>query len=155
MHEVDAPVAAVLAALTSDAWPAALAARLGDGSRVVERTPLPDGGLRLVVRRNLPGATPEAVPGPLQRFLPQDGALFQVDEWHGDQGRWDVGFAGAPGTLRGATRVEPVGEGGSRWVVEGEVTVALPLVGSRAEGILAPLVERLLEHQAAVLRTLV
>lgn len=151
VHELDAPVPAVLAALTSEAWPAALAARLNDGSRVLERTPLPDGGLRLVVRRNLP----EGVPAPLQRFLPQDGAVVQVDEWHGDSGRWDVGFGGAPGTLRGVTRVEPVGEGRSRWVVEGEVTVTIPLVGGRAEGFLAPLVERLLEHQASVLRTLV
>lgn len=146
---------AVLAALVSEAWPAALAARLGDGSHLVERTALPGGGLRLVVRRTLPGGTPDVVPAPLQRFLPPHGALFQVDEWRGEQGRWDVGFAGAPGTLRGATRVEPAGQGRSRWVVEGEMTVALPLLGGRAEAVLAPLVERLLGHQAAVLRTLV
>jgi hypothetical protein len=142
--------------LLSDAWPQALDARLKDGSTLLEREELPGGGARLVVRRNLP----EGVPGPLQRFLPADGAVVQTDVWGpadgpGRTGTWDVAFAGAPGTLAGATRLEPVGEGRTRWVVEGEVTVRIPLVGGKAEGFLAPLVEKLVGHQADVLRTLV
>lgn len=154
-HDVPAGVEAAFAAVTSERWPPALDARLSDGSELVERTPSPDGGVRLVTRRRLP----EGVPSFLTRFAAPGSAVTQTDVWGPDQGgvrrgTWSVDLAGAPATLGGALLLEPTGTG-CRWGVDGEVTVRVPLVGGRAESFLAPLLERLVATQAEVLRTLV
>ncbi len=156
-HDVPAGVEATWAALTGEHWPVALDARLHDGSTLVERTATADGGLRLVTRRRLPD-----VPSWLARFVPADGTVTQTDTWDppasGAQpvrsGAWEVALPGSPASLGGLLRLEPSGAG-SRWVVEGSVAVRVPLVGGRAEGFLAPLVEKLVSKQAEVLRSLV
>ena len=154
--EVTAPVEAVFAALTGPQWPAALAARLRDGSTLVSSEPTPDGGHRTVHRRRLP----DAIPSFLLRFAPEDGQVTQTDVWAAPTadgartGTWQVSFPGSPGEITGETRIEPSGSG-SRWVVTGRVKVGIPLLGGKAEGLLAPLVERLVAKQGEVLRTLV
>lgn len=153
-HEVPAGVEPTWQALTSERWPAALDARLRDGSELVERSVTADGGLRLVTRRTLP----EGIPAVLLRFAPADGTVTQTDVWgpaaDGQRrGTWSVEFVGAPGSIGGALAVEPAGDG-ARWVVDGQVMVRVPLVGGRAESFLAPLVEKLVATQAEVLRGL-
>lgn len=153
--ELDADVETVFAALTGPSWPAALDARLKDGSTLVSAEPTPGGGLRVVQSRRLP----DGIPGFLLRFAPKDGTVTQTDVWGPATGgvrvgTWEVTFPGSPGTIKGDTRVEPAGAG-SRWVVTGTVTVGIPLVGGKAEGFLAPLVEKLVTKQGEVLRTLV
>jgi hypothetical protein len=153
-HDLPAGVEAALAAVTSERWPQALDARLSDGSALVERTPSPDGGVRLVTRRRLP----EGVPSFLTRFAAPGSAVTQTDVWGPDtgglrRGTWSVELGSAPATLGGDLLLEPR-EGGCRWGVDGEVTVRVPLVGGRAEAFLAPLLERLVATQAEVLRTL-
>lgn len=154
-HDLAAAVEAAFAAVTSERWPQALDARLSDGSELLERTPTPDGGLRLVTRRRLP----ESVPSFLTRFAAPGSAVTQTDVWGPDQGgrrrgTWSVELAAAPATLGGDLLLEP-SDGGCRWGVDGEVTVRVPLVGGRAEHFLAPLLERLVATQAEVLRSLV
>ncbi|MCW2777206.1 MAG: hypothetical protein JWN17_931 [Frankiales bacterium] len=153
---VDVPtdVEATWAALTGPGWAPANDARFDDGSTLVSREELPDGGLRVVQRRRLPAG----IPSFLLKFAPKDGAVTQTDVWGPEvdgvrSGTWDVAFAGSPGEIRGATRVEAAGTG-SRWVVEGHVKVGIPLVGGRAESYLAPLVEKLVSKQGEVLRSL-
>ena len=153
--EVSAGVEAVYAVLTGPAWPAALDARLGDGSTLLSVEPTADGGLRLVQARRLP----DAVPSFLRRFAPEDGRVTQTDVWgpavDGTRtGTWEVALPGSPARVHGVTRVEPAG-GGARWVVTGEVAVSVPLVGRRAESLLAPLITTLVGRQGEVLRTLV
>ena len=153
--EVDADVADVFAVLTGPRWPQALDARLGDGSTLVTSEPTSDGGHRTVQSRRLP----DGVPSFLLRFAPKDGRVTQTDLWappSGDArtGTWEVTFPGSPGEIRGETRVEP-SVTGSRWVVTGHVSVGVPLVGGKAESLLAPLVEKLLVKQGEVLRRLV
>jgi hypothetical protein len=49
-------------------------------------------------------------------------------------------------------RLEPSGTG-SRWTVEGEVGVRVPLVGGKAERLVADLVVRLADKEAELLRS--
>ena len=150
--ELPCDVETTYATLTGPWWPELMAERLHDGSALVEAAPTADGGARLVVSRRLP----EGTPGFLSALLPQDGRVTQTDVWGpaGDgarRGTWSATFPGSPAALSGQTTVEPTA-GGSRWTVRGSVTVKVPLVGGRAEGFLAPLVERLVQRQGEVLR---
>jgi hypothetical protein len=145
-------VPAVFATLTSPQWPQTKADRLRDGSRVVQREERRDGGLLLVVSRELPAG----VPGFLERFLPEDGRVTQTDDWGPERdgvrrGTWSADIPGAPAQLGGTMRLEPTATG-SRYTVEGEVRVSVPLVGGKAERFIAEMVERLAEKECQLLR---
>ena len=150
-HESSGGVEEVFALLTSPAWPARKAAELRDGSAVVEREEHLDGGVRLVVSRELPGGGP----GFLERFLPADGRVVQTDEWGpaagGERhGRWSVSIPGAPASMGGTMRLEPTAAG-SRYAIEGEVTVKVPLIGGRAERFIGDMVVKLADKEADML----
>lgn len=150
-HETGGGVEDAFAVLTAPDWPARKAEALGDGSAVVERVEHPDGGVRMVVSRELPSG----VPGFLERFLPADGRVVQTDEWGpadgGERhGRWSVSIPGAPASLGGTMRLEPTAAG-SRYALEGEVAVRVPLVGGKAERFIGDLVARLAAKEADLL----
>jgi len=150
-HQVSGGVEEVFAILTSPAWPARKAADFGDGSAVVERAVHPDGGVRLVVSRELPSG----VPGFLERFLPADRRVVQTDEWGpaagGErQGRWSVSLPGAPASMGGTMRLEPIAAG-CRYAIEGEVTVRVPLIGGKAERFIGEMVVKLADKEADLL----
>jgi len=150
-HETSGGVEEVFAILTSPEWPARKAAELRDGSAVVEREEHPDGGVRLVVSRELPSG----VPGFLERFLPADGQVVQTDEWGpaagGERhGRWSVSIPGAPASLGGTMRLEPTATG-SRYAIEGDVTVKVPLIGGKAERFIGDMVVKLAGKEADLL----
>lgn len=149
--EVAAPVERAYALLTSPDWPAALAADLADGSRFVSADPTPEGGVALVLSRSLPAG----IPGFLRRFTPKDGRVTQTDRWGPDtgadrRGTWSVSYPGSPARVEGEMALEPSATG-CRWTVSGTVRVQVPLVGGRAEGFLAPLIEKLVVRQGEVL----
>ncbi|HWH30138.1 MAG TPA: DUF2505 domain-containing protein [Mycobacteriales bacterium] len=151
-HDIDADVESVHALLASERWPAAKNAALKDGSRVVRCEQTASGGTVLEVSRELPAG----VPGFLERFLPQDGRVTQTDSWEppsGDtrRGTWTVTMPGAPVTMGGTMRVEP-GPRGSRYVVDGEVHVKVPVIGGKAEGFVAGMFDKLSAKEAEVLR---
>lgn len=151
-HELDGDVEAVLAVLTSPEWPARKAAELRDGSEVVLREERPDGGVLMSVSRELPSG---GVPGFLERFLPADGRVVQTDEWDPPtgserRGRWSASIPGAPAGLGGTLLLTPTGAG-CRYVVEGEVTVRVPLIGGKAERFLGDLVVKLADKEAQLL----
>ena len=153
--ELPADVETAWAVLCGPAWPQALAAELSDDSRLVSHEPAPDGGAVVVVSRRLP----QGVPAPLQSFLPGDGRVTATDTWGppvdgARSGTWSVGWPGAPGRAGGTSVLAPA-PGGSRWTLEGVVEVRVPLLGSGAEGFLAPLVDKLAVRQGEVLRGLV
>jgi hypothetical protein len=160
VHGAPAGVEAVFAALSSEAWAHRKAAELHDGSRVVAREEKPDGGVRLVVSRELP----DGVPGFLERFLPKDGRANQTDDWGPAEadgtrhGRWQAEIPGAPARVGGTMRLEPDGAAGTpatRYTIEGEVSVRVPVIGGKAEKFLAGMVVRLTEKEAEVLRGMV
>ena len=150
--DLPADVETVFTAISGPAWPELMAARLQDGSRLVEHEVTADGGARLVVSRQLP----DGVPGYLAPFLPGDRRTTQTDAWGPSRdgvrrGTFAVSFPGSPGEIAGETVLEPTATG-TRWSVTGTVRIGVPLVGGKAEGFLAPLVERLVVKQGEVLR---
>jgi hypothetical protein len=153
--ESGAPVAEVFATLTGEDWPATKAVHLGDDSRTLRREVTPDGGVTLVVSR----ALPDGIPGFLQKLLPGDPRATQSDVWvapDGDvrRGTWTAEILGTPARMGGTMRVEPTAAG-SRYTIDGEVKVSVPLVGGKAEGFIAEQVLRLAAAEAElVTRTL-
>lgn len=142
-----------LARLVSPQWAATRAQALHDGSTVVRHEPRPDGGVLVAVSRELPSGGP----GLLQRFLPEDGRVVQTDEWEPAaggvrSGRWRAELSGAPVVLSGTMRLEPLATG-CRWSMAGEVAVRVPLVGGKAERLVADLVARLADKEASLLRS--
>ena len=150
--ECPADVETVFAALSSEAWAHRKAEVLKDGSQVVRREDKPDGGVLLVVSRELP----EGVPGFLEKFLPRDGRANQSDDWGpagadgSRRGRWSAEIPGAPAQVNGTMRLEPSGAG-CAYTIDGEVKVRIPLIGGKAEKFLAGMVGRLTEKEADVL----
>ena len=153
VFESSGDVDAVFGVLGSPEWVATKAERFGDGAFVKQREERPDGGLLLAVSRELPGG----VPGFLERFLPKDGRVVETFEWQppgGDgtrRGTWKADIPGAPAKLGGAMRLEPT-DSGSRYTIEGDVKVSVPLVGGKAEGFIGGMVEKLAakEHELLV-----
>lgn len=153
VFESDGSVDQVFATLTSPDWVATKAQRFGDGSLVTQHQERPDGGVLLAVSRELP----KGVPGFLERFLPADGRVVETFDWEpgaGDgtrRGTWKVDIPGAPARLGGTMRLEPTAAG-SRYTIEGDVKVSVPLVGGRAERFIAGMVEKLAakEHELLV-----
>ena len=151
-HETGADVERVHGVLAGPGWADRRAAALGDGSRVVERQERADGGVRLVMSRELPAGGP----GFLQRFLPPDRRVVQTDDWGppqdgGRRGTWQVAIPGVPARLEGTMALEPTATG-SRHVVDGTITVPVPLVGGKAEAFIAEMVDKLGAREAEVLR---
>ena len=153
VFESDHGVDEVFATLSSPEWVATKAQRFGDGALVKQHEPRPDGGVLLAVSRELPGG----VPGFLERFLPKDGRVVETFEWApsaGDgtrRGTWKADIPGAPARLGGTMRLEPTATG-SRYTIEGDVKVSVPLIGGKAEGFIAEMVKKLAakEHELLV-----
>ena len=144
----------VFVALTSADWVATKAVRFRDGSLVEQREERPDGGVLLAVSRELPAG----VPGFLERFLPADGRVVETFDWAAAAGNgtrtgtWKADIPGAPARLGGTMRLEPT-PGGSRYTIEGDVKVGVPLIGGRAERFIADMVEKLAAKEHALLVT--
>lgn len=151
---VDVPTA--FAALSSKDWAVRRAAALRDGSQVVRRQERSDGGVLLVVSRELPAG----VPGILERFLPQDGRAVQTDDWGpalpdgSRQGTWRADIPGAPAEVGGSMGLRPA-PSGCTYVIDGRITVRVPLVGGKAEKFLCDMIGRLTAAEAEVLRDMV
>lgn len=151
-HVSDGDVETVFAILTDPSWPERKAEVLRDGSRVLRREQKADGGVVVVVSRELPAGVPRF----LERFLPRDGRVTQTEEWGPADGvrrsgTWTGEIPGAPAQLGGTMRLEPVASG-SRYVIDGEVTVRVPVIGGKAEAFIADKVERLAAKEGDLLR---
>ncbi len=151
VHDSPAPVEDVFAVLTGPEWADTKAASLNDGSRIIERTEKPDGGVLMVLSRELPAGTP----GFLEKFLPQDGRVVTRDDWGPAvdgvrRGTWTVELPGVPARLGGTLLLEPTASG-CRYTIGGETKVSIPLVGGKAESFIAGMVTKLAAKEAQVL----
>jgi hypothetical protein len=149
----DVEVETVFAVLTGEDWAAQKAAHLGDDSRAVRREVATDGGVTLVMSRRLPAG----IPGYLQRFLPPDQRVTTTDVWGPSEGgarrgTWTAEIAGAPARLGGTMRIEPTDQG-NRHTIDGEVKVGVPLIGGKAEALIAEQIVRLADAEAALVRS--
>jgi hypothetical protein len=150
--ESEGSVETVFATLTDESWPQHKAERFGDGSRIERREVKPDGGLLMVVSRELPSG----VPGFLEKFLPADGRVVQTDDWGPEEGGerrgvWKVEIPGAPARLGGTLLLEQVPQG-SRYTIQGEVGVKVPLIGGKAEKFIAEMVHKLAAKECELLQ---
>ena len=150
-YEHSADVETVFGLLAAATWAERKGAVLKDGSRLLERDERPDGGVRLVSSRELPAG----VPGFLEKFLPRDGRVVQTDDWGPivdgvRRGIWSVELPGAPVRMGGTLLLEPA-PAGSRYTIDGEVKVSVPLIGGKAESFVAGMVIKLGAKESDVL----
>ena len=155
VYEIDADVETAYAAISGAGWAPAKAAALGDGSETVRREVAADGGVELVVSRSLP----DGIPGFLQRFLPSDRRVTQTDSWGevvggARSGTWRADIPGAPAKVGGSMRLEPTADG-TRYTIDGEVSVRIPLIGGKAESFMVAMMSKLTAKEAEVLREMV
>ena len=152
-QQSSAPVDEVFALLTSEQWAKTKRERFQDGTELLRREERSDGGILVEVSRELPSG----VPGFLQKFLPKDGRIRETFDWHapaGDgtrRGTWRVDIAGAPAKLGGTMRLEP-GAAGSRYTIEGDAKVSVPLIGGKAESFIGEMVVKLAAKEGELLR---
>lgn len=145
--EIPAPVEEVVALRTSDHWVELRASELRDGSRLLQRAERADGGIDVAISRELPSG----VPGFLERFLPKDGRVVQHERWGAINdgvctGSWSVEVPGAPAELGGTSSM--TGSGAvSVQLIEGKVTVRVPLLGGRAEAFLVEVTQKLMVRE--------
>ena len=150
--DVAATVEEVWDLRTAERWVELKATTFRDGSTLLERSD--DGGaVTLVVARNLP----DGAPGFLQRFLPRDGKVVQRETWARpgadgvSTGTWTVEIPGAPARLGGTCRFEPFADG-TRQTVLGAASIAIPLVGGKAEQYVVDMSTRLIEREGQLMR---
>jgi hypothetical protein len=138
----------VFAFLTAEGFAATKAAKLSDGSRLESREVNPDGAVTCVVTR----ALPDSVPSFLEKFLPADGRAKQTEVWGPAvggvrQARFTIEIPGTPARIGGTMRIEPIGTG-SRYTLEGEVKVPVPLLGGKVEGVIADIILKVAAEDA-------
>ena len=151
-----ADVETTFAALSGEAWPQEKARVLSDGSLLISREEAADGGVVIVTSRSLPAS----IPSFLKAFIPGDNRAVQTDSWgpagtNGVRpGTWKADIPGAPAQVGGTMRIEPTGQG-STYIIEGTVTVKVPLVGGKAETFIADMTTKLTNKEAVVLVAMV
>ena len=147
-----ADVEATFTALSGEGWPLEKARVLSDGSLLVSRNEAADGSVEIVTSRALPAG----IPGFLKAFLPGDNRALQTDSWGPvgadgtRRGTWKADIPGAPAQVAGTMRIEPTGSGSS-YVIDGTVTVKVPLIGGKAESFIAEMTTKLTDREAQVL----
>ena len=147
-----ADVEGTFAALSGEGWPLEKARVLSDGSLLVSRHEAADGGVVIVSSRSLPAG----IPGFLKAFLPGDNRAVQTDSWGPADadgvrpGSWKADIPGAPAQVGGTMRIEPTATG-STYVIDGAVTVKVPLIGGKAETFIAEMTTKLTDREAQVL----
>jgi hypothetical protein len=151
----EVPVEDLFAVLSGEDWAATKAAHLGDDSRVLSHEVGADGSVKVVMSRRLP----DGVPGVLQKFLPADQRVTTTDSWGPEQGSarhgtWSAHIDGAPATLGGTMRIEPLAHG-NRYTIEGEVKVSVPLIGGKAEAFIAEQIVRLAQKERDVVEKVI
>jgi hypothetical protein len=143
-HSYDAPPSALLALWRDPEFLAAAATRFGGvGTPLIEET-----GDRVLVRseRQLPV---DKVPGFVRRFI-GSGTLQQVDDWPREptppiEGTWQVSGP-MPATMTGRQTINAEGTG-CQVLVEGSISVSAPLIGGKAEELVAREIQKLIGAQ--------
>lgn len=98
----------------------------------VERKP--DGGAIVTVERVMKPQLPDYI----QKFVGESISIRQVEDWSGPDAdgsrtaKVRLTIKGQPATMDGTASIQPAGAG-TREVVEGEVKVAIPLLGRKIE----------------------
>jgi hypothetical protein len=151
---IPADVEVVYAVITGDGWAGQKAEAFDDEARTESRTVAPGDAVTLVMSRGLP----DGIPGFLQKFLPAGGRARQTESWGpaeggARRGTWQGEIPGAPAKVGGTMALEPT-ESGTRYRIQGEVKVSIPLVGGKAESFIAEMIGKLTTAEAELLAKL-
>jgi hypothetical protein len=154
-YDIPADVEAVYAVISGEGWAAAKAKAFDDESRQESRTVAAGDAVTLVVSRGLP----DGIPGFLEKFLPRGGRARQTEAWGPSdggarRGTWQGEIPGAPAHVGGTMALEPTATG-TRYRIQGEVKVSIPLVGGKAESFVVDMISKLTKSEAELLSSLV
>jgi len=106
-------------------------------------------GMSVVVDQTQPA---RGIPPFAKMFVGEDIRIVQREDW-GDQTGATVALdiPGKPGRFDGVMSLAPdQGGDGSVETVSGDVTVKVPMIGARLEGLVSDLLHSALEHEEAV-----
>ena len=153
-YDIPADVESVYAVISGEDWAARKAEAFDDESRTERRTVSDGGAVTLVVSRGLP----DGVPGFLEKFLPKGGRARQTEAWGPSEGgarrgTWSGEIPGAPATVGGTMALEPTATG-TRYRIQGEAKVSIPLVGGKAESFIVEIIGKLTKAEAELLGSL-
>jgi Protein of unknown function (DUF2505) len=129
---------------------ARLAAIGGPGAALLEHHA--DGeGARYRLRH---GIDPKAVPSVVRSVMPSNITIERTERWtRRDGGHYlgdvDVAISGAPGSVAGGMRLRDVPDEGSELQVRVDVTVKVPLIGGKIEGVVVEQLRSLLDMESA------
>jgi hypothetical protein len=149
----DEPAATVYAVLVdADHLTARLKELGGNDPALLERS-VDDSGARLRLRHSVPV---EFLPSAIRRFTGDDLVLERTETWRprkagGYEGTVEVKVRGLPGSISGTQSLVDDGDGAVT-DVEGTVSVSVPMVGSRIEGVVVEQVDQLLDAEDAFTR---
>lgn len=154
-YDIPADVEAVYAVISGEGWAAEKAKAFDDESRQESRTVAAGDAVTLVVSRGLP----DGIPGFLATFLPKGGRANQTEAWGPSEGgarrgTWQGEIPGAPAHVGGTMALEPTPTG-TRYRIQGEVKVSIPLVGGKAESFVVDMISKLTRSEAELLASLV
>ena len=134
--------------------PVFLKARLaelgGRGAALAEHGTTPDGGVSYRLRH---GVAAENLPPAVRTILGGDLTVERAETWRpnpggGYSGTTRVTIPNMPGDLGGTMRLTDT-ENGSTLVLDGQVSVAIPLFGGKIEETVADQISRLLDTEHA------
>jgi len=154
-YDIPAPVESVYAVISGEDWAAQKAKAFDDESRQESRTVAAGDAVTLVVSRGLP----DGIPGFLEKFLPRGGRARQTETWSPSEGgarrgTWQGEIPGAPAHVGGTMSLEPTATG-TRYRIQGEVKVSIPLVGGKAESFVVDMITKLTKSESELLASLV
>jgi hypothetical protein len=149
----DEPAAAVYAVLVDADHLNARLKELGGNDPALLEHSVDDSGARLRLRHSVPV---EFLPSTIRRFTGDDLVLDRTETWRprdagGYEGSVEVKVRGLPGSISGTQSLVDDGDG-SVTDVEGTVSVSVPMVGSKIEGVVVEQVGQLLDAEDAFTR---
>jgi hypothetical protein len=149
----DEPAAAVYAVLVDADHLNARLKELGGNDPALLEHSVDDSGARLRLRHSVPV---EFLPSTIRRFTGDDLVLDRTETWRprgggGYDGSVEVKVRGLPGSISGTQSLVDDGDG-SVTDVEGTVSVSVPMVGSKIEGVVVEQVGQLLDAEDAFTR---
>jgi hypothetical protein len=96
------------------------------------------------------------MPSVVRRVMPGEITIERSEQWAREDGVYrgevQVAIPGTPASAGGGMRLRDLSDGGSELHVRADVTVRVPLVGGKIEGIVGEQVQKLLAAESAFIR---